>query len=43
YPIYEEHLPPVATMADNRTMAEMLPAPTEGNTEAIVFPLILAE
>nr|GEV99904.1 reverse transcriptase domain-containing protein [Tanacetum cinerariifolium] len=27
---FEEHLPPVATMADNRTMAEMLRAPTEG-------------
>nr|GFB51369.1 reverse transcriptase domain-containing protein [Tanacetum cinerariifolium] len=26
---FEEHLPPVATMADNRTMAEMLRAPTE--------------
>nr|GEY32100.1 reverse transcriptase domain-containing protein [Tanacetum cinerariifolium] len=39
----EEHLPPVATMADNRTMAEMLCAPTEGCAEAIVVPLILAE
>nr|GEU33481.1 reverse transcriptase domain-containing protein [Tanacetum cinerariifolium] len=26
----EEHLPPVVTMADNRTMAELLRAPTEG-------------
>nr|GFB56932.1 hypothetical protein [Tanacetum cinerariifolium] len=26
---FEEHLPPVATMADNHTMAEMLRAPTE--------------
>nr|GEY34131.1 reverse transcriptase domain-containing protein [Tanacetum cinerariifolium] len=30
-------------MADNRTMAEMLCAPTEGCAEAIVVPLILAE
>nr|GEU99635.1 reverse transcriptase domain-containing protein [Tanacetum cinerariifolium] len=40
---FEEHLPPVATMADNRTMAEMLHAPTEGYAEAIVVPSILAE
>nr|GEW40389.1 RNA-directed DNA polymerase, eukaryota [Tanacetum cinerariifolium] len=40
---FEEHLPPVATMADNRTMAEMLCAPTEGCAEAIVVPPILAE
>nr|GFA29700.1 reverse transcriptase domain-containing protein [Tanacetum cinerariifolium] len=40
---FEEHLPPVATMADNRTMAEMLRAPTEGCAEAIVVSLILAE
>nr|GEY87191.1 hypothetical protein [Tanacetum cinerariifolium] len=40
---FEEHLPPVATMADNRTMAEMLRAPTEECAEAIVVPLILAE
>nr|GEX30256.1 reverse transcriptase domain-containing protein [Tanacetum cinerariifolium] len=39
----EEHLPPVVTMADNRTMAEILRAPTEGYVEAIVFPPILAE
>nr|GEU41290.1 hypothetical protein [Tanacetum cinerariifolium] len=30
-------------MTDNRTMAEMLRAPTEGCAEAIVIPLILAE
>nr|GEY56906.1 hypothetical protein [Tanacetum cinerariifolium] len=30
-------------MADNRTMAEMLRAPTEGYAEAIVVPPILAE
>nr|GEV38902.1 reverse transcriptase domain-containing protein [Tanacetum cinerariifolium] len=31
------------TMTDNRTMAEMLRAPTEGCAEAIVVPPILAE
>nr|GEY46523.1 reverse transcriptase domain-containing protein [Tanacetum cinerariifolium] len=40
---FEENLTPVDTMTDNRTMAEMLRAPTEGCTEAIVVPLILAE
>nr|GFB97123.1 reverse transcriptase domain-containing protein [Tanacetum cinerariifolium] len=40
---FEEHLTPVATMTDNRTMAEMLRAPTEGFAEAIVVPPILAE
>nr|GEU68931.1 reverse transcriptase domain-containing protein [Tanacetum cinerariifolium] len=40
---FEEHLTPVATMTNNRTMAEMLRAPTKGCTEAIVVPLILAE
>nr|GEX65946.1 reverse transcriptase domain-containing protein [Tanacetum cinerariifolium] len=39
----EEHLPPIVTMADNRTMAELLRAPTEGYAKAIVVPLILAE
>nr|GEU87393.1 reverse transcriptase domain-containing protein [Tanacetum cinerariifolium] len=39
----EEHLPPVVTMADNRTMAELLRAPTEGYAEAIVVPPILTE
>nr|GEX39635.1 reverse transcriptase domain-containing protein [Tanacetum cinerariifolium] len=39
----EEHLPPVVTMADNRTMAELLRAPTEGYAEAIVVLSILAE
>nr|GEY70741.1 hypothetical protein [Tanacetum cinerariifolium] len=29
-PKLEEHLPPVDTMTDNRTMAEMIRAPTEG-------------
>nr|GFB81058.1 reverse transcriptase domain-containing protein [Tanacetum cinerariifolium] len=40
---FEENLTPVATMTDNRTLAEMLRAPTEGCAEAIVVPLILAE
>nr|GEZ57367.1 hypothetical protein [Tanacetum cinerariifolium] len=40
---FEEHLTPVATMTDNRTMPEMLRAPTKGCAEAIVVPLILAE
>ncbi|GJW49523.1 hypothetical protein Tco_0090874 [Tanacetum coccineum] len=34
---------PVVTMADQRTMAELLHAPTEGYAEAIMVPLILAE
>nr|GEX09995.1 hypothetical protein [Tanacetum cinerariifolium] len=34
---------PIDTMADQRTMAELLRAPTKGYAEAIVVPLILAE
>ncbi|GKB41382.1 hypothetical protein Tco_0886324, partial [Tanacetum coccineum] len=34
---------PVATMADTRTMSELLQAPTEGYGDAIVIPPILAE
>nr|GEV45398.1 zinc finger, CCHC-type [Tanacetum cinerariifolium] len=34
---------PVYTMADQRTMAELLCVPTEGYAEAIVVPLILTE
>nr|GEX40409.1 DNA-directed DNA polymerase [Tanacetum cinerariifolium] len=34
---------PIDTMADQRTMAELLCAPTEGYAEAILVPLILAE
>nr|GEV32782.1 hypothetical protein [Tanacetum cinerariifolium] len=34
---------PIDMMADQRTMAELLRAPTEGYAEAIVVPLILAE
>nr|GEU46043.1 hypothetical protein [Tanacetum cinerariifolium] len=40
---FEEYLTHVATMTDNRTMAEMLRAPTEGYAEAIIVPLILAK
>nr|GEX42150.1 hypothetical protein [Tanacetum cinerariifolium] len=35
--------PPEVPMTDNRTMAEMLRAPTEGYAEAIIVPPILAE
>ncbi|GJW11231.1 reverse transcriptase domain-containing protein [Tanacetum coccineum] len=34
---------PVATMADTRTMSELLQAPTEGYGDAIILPPILAE
>ncbi|GJX73190.1 hypothetical protein Tco_0311785 [Tanacetum coccineum] len=34
---------PVATMADTRTMSELLQEPTEGYEDAIVIPAILAE
>nr|GFC48294.1 reverse transcriptase domain-containing protein [Tanacetum cinerariifolium] len=34
---------PIDTMADQRTMAELLRAPTEGYAEAIVVPSILAQ
>nr|GEZ84198.1 reverse transcriptase domain-containing protein [Tanacetum cinerariifolium] len=34
---------PVATMADTRTMSELLQAPIEGYGDAIVIPAILAE
>ncbi|GKE51408.1 reverse transcriptase domain-containing protein, partial [Tanacetum coccineum] len=34
---------PVVTMVDQRTMAELLQAPTEGYGDAIVIPSILAE
>nr|GEX62375.1 reverse transcriptase domain-containing protein [Tanacetum cinerariifolium] len=39
----EEQFSPVVTLADQRTMAELLRAPTEGYAEAIVVPPILAE
>ncbi|GJR09357.1 reverse transcriptase domain-containing protein [Tanacetum coccineum] len=34
--------PPIITMADNRTMAQLLKAPTEGYEDAIVIPKITA-
>ncbi|GKE09258.1 reverse transcriptase domain-containing protein [Tanacetum coccineum] len=34
---------PVATIADTRTMSELLQAPTEGYGDAIIIPAILAE
>ncbi|GKC43138.1 hypothetical protein Tco_1060860, partial [Tanacetum coccineum] len=34
---------PVVMMADQHTMAELLPAPTKGYGDAIVIPAILAE
>ncbi|GKC32925.1 reverse transcriptase domain-containing protein [Tanacetum coccineum] len=34
---------PIVTMADTRTMAELLCAPTEGYGDAIIIPAILAE
>nr|GFB87797.1 reverse transcriptase domain-containing protein [Tanacetum cinerariifolium] len=39
----EEHSPPVVTMADQRTMAQLLQAPTEGYEDAIVVPAITAD
>ncbi|GJW83013.1 hypothetical protein Tco_0156158 [Tanacetum coccineum] len=39
----ENQAPLVVTMADQRTMAELLRVPTEGYVEAIVVPPILAE
>nr|GEU83102.1 reverse transcriptase domain-containing protein [Tanacetum cinerariifolium] len=39
----EEHSNTIVTMADQRTMAELLRAPTEGYAKAIVVPPILAE
>ncbi|GJY88143.1 hypothetical protein Tco_0502771 [Tanacetum coccineum] len=35
--------PPVVTMADNRTIAELLQASTEGYEDAIVVPVITAD
>ncbi|GJW87914.1 hypothetical protein Tco_0163254 [Tanacetum coccineum] len=35
--------PPVVTMADNRTMAQLLQAPTEGYEDVIVVPTITAD
>ncbi|GKC39746.1 hypothetical protein Tco_1052130, partial [Tanacetum coccineum] len=35
--------PPVITMADNRTMAQLFEAPTEGYEDAIVVPKITVD
>ncbi|GKF78402.1 hypothetical protein Tco_0233970, partial [Tanacetum coccineum] len=35
-------VPPIVTMDDNRTMAQLLEAPTEGYEDAIVVPEITA-
>nr|GEX74426.1 reverse transcriptase domain-containing protein [Tanacetum cinerariifolium] len=39
----EELSPPIVTMADQRTMAQLLQAPTEGYEDAIVIPAITAD
>nr|GEY64914.1 reverse transcriptase domain-containing protein [Tanacetum cinerariifolium] len=39
----EELSPPIVTMADLRTMAQLLQAPTEGYEDAIVVPAISAD
>nr|GEW56058.1 reverse transcriptase domain-containing protein [Tanacetum cinerariifolium] len=39
----EEHSPPVVTMADQRTMTQLLQEPTEGYEDAIVVPAITAD
>nr|GEU64274.1 reverse transcriptase domain-containing protein [Tanacetum cinerariifolium] len=39
----EEHSPPVVTMADQCTMAQLLQAPIEGYEDAIVVPAITAD
>nr|GEV40101.1 reverse transcriptase domain-containing protein [Tanacetum cinerariifolium] len=37
---FEELSPPIVTMADQRTMAQLLQVPTEGYEDAIVIPVI---
>nr|GEU84270.1 putative reverse transcriptase domain-containing protein [Tanacetum cinerariifolium] len=39
----DELCPPIITMADQRTMAQLLQAPTEGYEDAIVVPAITAD
>nr|GFB12405.1 hypothetical protein [Tanacetum cinerariifolium] len=39
----EELSPPIVTMADQRTMAQLLQAPTEGYEDVIVVPAITAD
>nr|GEX32677.1 reverse transcriptase domain-containing protein [Tanacetum cinerariifolium] len=36
----EEHFPPIVTMVDQRIMAQLLQAPTEGYEDAVVVPAI---
>ncbi|GKB40486.1 hypothetical protein Tco_0885428 [Tanacetum coccineum] len=42
-PINNPPDPPVVTMVDNRTMAQLLEAPTDGYEDAIVVPEITAD
>nr|GFB34012.1 reverse transcriptase domain-containing protein [Tanacetum cinerariifolium] len=39
---FQEDTPPESPMADNRTMTELLQAPTEGYEDTIVIPEITA-
>nr|GEW09251.1 hypothetical protein [Tanacetum cinerariifolium] len=39
----EEQFPPIVTMVDQRTMAQLLQAPTKGYEDAIVVPTITAD
>nr|GFB55867.1 reverse transcriptase domain-containing protein [Tanacetum cinerariifolium] len=39
----EEHSPPVVTMADERTISQLLQAPAEGYEDAIVVPAITVD
>ncbi|GKF49632.1 hypothetical protein Tco_0142883, partial [Tanacetum coccineum] len=39
----ENQPPPVVTMVDNRTMAQLLDAPTEGYEDSIIVPEITAD
>nr|GEZ10335.1 reverse transcriptase domain-containing protein [Tanacetum cinerariifolium] len=39
----DEISPPIVTMADQRTMPQMLQAPNEGYEDAIVVPAITAD
>nr|GEY93767.1 hypothetical protein [Tanacetum cinerariifolium] len=39
----DELSPPIVTMADQRTMAQLLQAPTEGYKDAIVVPAIIVD
>nr|GEX19970.1 reverse transcriptase domain-containing protein [Tanacetum cinerariifolium] len=39
----DELSPPIVTMVDQRTMAQLLQAPTEGYEDAIVVPAIIAD